>query len=143
METSTQICSRPSTLWNNDWKLVNNMRSQTRGRAQRGEDTWHPPPHGYLKLNVDAAFPNQRHVTALGMCLRGEAGQVIMARTCWFPIRHGVKEGEALGLLEALNWAHHLQLHNVIFEMDSKSVVHSLHSNSTDITELRSIFRGV
>lgn len=39
------------------------------------------------------------------MCLRGEAGDVILARSSWTTARMDVREGEAMGILQALQWA--------------------------------------
>lgn len=57
------------------------------------------------------------------VCLRDDTAIVRMARTSWHPIRLEVKEGEALGLFEAIQWAISLNLSNVNFEVDSKVVV--------------------
>lgn len=44
---------------------------------------------------------------------------------------------EVLDLLKALEWAHELQLKDTIFELDSKIVIDSFHTNKADVTELR------
>lgn len=46
-----------------------------------------------------------------------------------------VHDGEALGLLQGLQWVHEMNLANVIFELDAKVIVDSVHSNSNDFLE--------
>jgi ribonuclease HI len=50
-----------------------------------------------------------------------------------------VRIGEALGLLSALKWVHELNLGQVDFELDSKLVVDSLHSNKHEASEFSDI----
>lgn len=88
---------------------------------------------------MDAAFPEGARITGLGMCLRDDTGAVRMARTCWHPIKLEVKEGEALGLFEAIQWTISLNLSNVIFEVDSKVVVDNVKSNVLDAIEFGTI----
>lgn len=90
-------------------------------------------------MNVDVAFPSEIQAIAFGMCIRDEHGRVVHARTSWVPMRLDIKEGEAMGLLEAINWALQLNLHNVIFELDGKIVVDSLKAHTVDISEYGSV----
>lgn len=75
----------------------------------------------------------------IGMCLRDENGCFCLAKTCWISPILNVDEGEAYGLLTAINWILELQLENVIFELDSKRVVDSFGSRMRDFTNFGSI----
>lgn len=61
--------------------------------------TWTLPLPGFVKINMDSAFPPQLQSAKLGMCLRKETGNVILVRTIWLPYKMEVCEGEAMGLL--------------------------------------------
>ena len=57
-----------------------------------------------LKCNVDTTFFNHARMCGFGMCLQDDKGFFVMARM-W--TMHGVlavKEGEVLGLLDAMRW---------------------------------------
>ncbi|XVE53306.1 hypothetical protein DITRI_Ditri02bG0193500 [Diplodiscus trichospermus] len=45
------------------------------------------------------------------------------------------KEGEALGLLEAITWIRELEYNQVIFELDAKTIVEAVKANTEDVTE--------
>lgn len=73
------------------------------------------------------------------MCLHDENGTVLISRTSWVPSRLDVKEGEAMGLLDAIHWVVSLNLQQVIFELDAKSVVDNVQAPHTDRTKFGSI----
>lgn len=92
--------SRNNCLWNNvkdnsdrfapvlellgsweNWKAANNNRMGQPHGTNQDVETWVPPPHGHLKISVDAAFPNEARVTGLGMCLWDSTGNVLGSRT--------------------------------------------------------------
>lgn len=79
------------------------------------------------------------------MCLVGEDGDVIQARTSWTKARLDVREGEAVGILQAqaIQWALGLGLQQVTIELDVKVVVDSIHPNSCDFSEFGSIISSV
>jgi hypothetical protein len=53
-----------------------------------------------------------------------------------------VELGEAQWLLHAFKWVHDLQLENVDFELDAKTVVMKFHSKNDDISELEDIIKN-
>lgn len=58
-----------------------------------------------------------------------DQGYFVIARTEWMSPICSVNEGEALGLLAAIDWVTDLQLENVDFVLDSKAVVDSFLSS--------------
>lgn len=72
------------------------------------------PPFGRLKCNCDAAFCSDENLT--------------------------VQEGEAMGLLTAIQWAIDLDLENASFELDCKLVVDHIETNKEDISEFGTIY---
>lgn len=68
------------------------------------------------------------------MCIRNSNGRFIKAQTtCSAPVLR-VFEGEATGLLAAMQWVISLELGNVIFEVDSKMVLDSIKGNRANIS---------
>lgn len=65
-----------------------------------------------------ALFFHNNTVVGLGICFRDSNGHFMLARTASFPASLTVQEGEALGLLEALNLAHALGFQKAEFESD-------------------------
>jgi ribonuclease HI len=62
-----------------------------------------------------------------------------LARTeCFTPLLE-VDTGEALGLLTALRWVKDLQLWNMDFEVDSKTVVDSIYGKQMGVSDFNAI----
>lgn len=93
--------------------------------------TWSHPPFGCYKCNVDASFFKDSGVTGFGLCIRDDQGTSVFARTAWVPHLLPISLGEAMGLLQALEWV----VDNVCFEIDCKVVVDSLLTINPDISE--------
>ncbi|GAU39132.1 hypothetical protein TSUD_23110 [Trifolium subterraneum] len=68
----------------------------------------------------------------IGVCIRDDQGQFVLAKTKWYSPILDVDTGEALGLLSALKWVKDLHLNNVVFELDSKRVVDKFNNNMID-----------
>ncbi|XP_058774294.1 uncharacterized protein LOC131648560 [Vicia villosa] len=96
---------------------------------------WSPPPVGWLKCNVDAAFNNNNGTTNRGWCVRNHFGNFIYAGTAWDPGTLLVFEAEALALKEAILGAISSNLEFVIFESDSQIVTQAVHSNKKGNSE--------
>ncbi|XP_073119899.1 uncharacterized protein [Henckelia pumila] len=100
---------------------------------------WHKPDKTFLNYNVDAAFFKEEHKIGIGCLVRDEEGKVLICRT---KVMHGVadvKEGEAMGLLEAILWVQSLGWKKVCFEIDAKGVVEAVTSSHYDVYEFSSI----
>jgi hypothetical protein len=116
------------------WADVRSMQHHVAG-VQPGVDInrWKKPLPGRFKCNIDASFTGDK--VGIGVCLRDDSGAFVSAKTEWFSPKCDVHVGEALGLLSALKWVHELNLGPVDFESDSKIVVDSFLSPSSDVTE--------
>ncbi|CAN1280891.1 hypothetical protein LINPERPRIM_LOCUS17550 [Linum perenne] len=102
---------------------------------------WHPPPHGQLKINVDAAVFSSNGRTGAGMCIRDHRGAV-----CGFRMVHRrglppAREVEVWAMFEAIKWAEELGLREVILETDAKEVVDRLQGDEVDDTEFGTCLR--
>lgn len=123
-----------------DWNLAKLVKEQTATRpTSTNQRNISAPRRECHIINVDASFPSGQLTTGIGMCLRDETGRFQLGRTCWMHGRVLVKEGEALGLLLAMQWAQSLNIHDVRFELDAKCVVDSINSHTLDLSEFGSI----
>ncbi|XP_058775964.1 uncharacterized protein LOC131650261 [Vicia villosa] len=93
---------------------------------------WSPPPFGWLKCNVDAAFNQRLGTTNRGWCISNDQGNFVAAGTAWDECTFSVLEAEALALKEAIQVASTLYHVPVIFESDSQQVVNAIGSNLGD-----------
>jgi len=75
-------------------------------------------------------------MVGIGICIRDDQGEFVMAKTdCFYPLSD-VDVGEVVGIHTALQWVADLHYHHVDFVLDSKSVVESFNSNLVDSSEL-------
>lgn len=93
-----------------------------------------PAPRRY-KCNIDASFSSSLNKVRLGMCLRDEEGNFMVAKTTWFSSLCIVNAGEAMSFYTALYWVANLHFDNVDFVLDSKKVVDSFRTCINDATE--------
>jgi ribonuclease HI len=113
---------------------INTSAAQS-GHRRNDVIKWQKPRRGRMKCNVDASFSASRNRFGIGMCIRDDEGQFVLAKTMWFTLMCSVDEGEALGLYHAMRWISDLQLSNVDFEVDSKRVADYFNRGNGDITE--------
>jgi ribonuclease HI len=97
--------------------------------------SWHQPPHGYYKCNVDASFYNLTASTGWGWVLRDAHGGFKLAGSNIVPTTFSVIEGEAMALMEAMEEVIHRGFPYVIFESDSKLVVDAIYSRQSGVSE--------
>lgn len=124
-----------------DWNLSKGIRSRRGDHARFSNDNpaRSKPPLGFAVLNMDAAFAVTESAIGWGLCLRGDEGNLIYARTCWIPVKLDVKEGEAQGLLQVFFWANSLNLDKVIFELDAQIGMNSINAQTSDCTKFGAI----
>lgn len=71
----------------------------------------------------------------LGMCIRNDVKEFVLAKTDWFAPLCDIDLGEAVGLHTALQWVSNLQFDNVDFALDSKRVVDCINCDVDGISE--------
>ncbi|XP_024640526.1 uncharacterized protein [Medicago truncatula] len=108
-ETNSQVVARATTLLD-EWKAAQCIRRE--GGAPRAvnqpepirQETirWQKPARGRYKCNIDASFSSSLNRVGLGMCIRDDAGEYVLARIDWFYPLCDVVIGEAVGLHTAL-----------------------------------------
>ena len=82
-----------------------------------------------MKCNVDAAIFKHQGCYGVGMCLGGDRGEFIKAKTVWYKGLPQPKEAEARGLKEAIKWLGTMRFSRVSIELDCKQVVDDISSN--------------
>ena len=100
---------------------------------------WYPPLVHYLKCNVDSAFFTDLKLVGFGMCIRDETGRYVKGRTRTLHGTMAVREGEVLGLVDALRWVRSIGYQRAIFEVDAKCILDSLKDGRSNRSEYGSI----
>jgi len=80
-------------------------------------------PPGYLKCNIGAAFSMYHIRVGMRIYLRDEFDLFVGDKTTWLQSVMEVRLGEAIALLKALEWIKELGFQDVIFSLDSKTIV--------------------
>ncbi|MCH81405.1 cytochrome P450 [Trifolium medium] len=125
-----------------EWQSAQAEHKERNNRQQQpAEVSWTKPSPGRYKCNIDASFSPGLNRVGLGTCIRDDQGSFVLAKTEWFSPICEVDMGEAQGLLRAFKWVRDLQLDNVDFELDAKTVVMKVLSKNDDISELGEVIK--
>ncbi|KAL0004229.1 hypothetical protein SO802_011790 [Lithocarpus litseifolius] len=84
---------------------------------------WRPPEQGYFKVNFDAAVFKPLNLAGIEVVIRDWRGETVVALSMPIALASTVAELEALACRRAVLLAAEKDLHNVIFEGDSASVI--------------------
>jgi len=127
VETTQQVSERAEAFLNS-WKSVQRIKTNNHVNTVHHDATrWTKPALGRFKCNVDATFSNSLNRVGLGACIRDADGNFVAGRTSFLSPLHDVEMGEALGLLQAMQWAKELNMVSMDFETDSKIVADSIY----------------
>jgi ribonuclease HI len=122
-----------------DWQSPHRVRTGELIQPIEIVHRWKKPINGRVKCNIDASFSSTLNKVGIGMCIRNDYGEFILAKYDQFDPICDVRSGETLGLLLALKWVHELNLGPVDFELDSKIVMDNFHSKKHDVSEFGEI----
>ncbi|PNX88832.1 cytochrome p450, partial [Trifolium pratense] len=111
---------------------VESYSSTTRLMASK----WEKPAQMRYKCNIDASFSTQLNRIGIGMCIRDDQGRFVLAKTIRKSPIYNVDIDEAVGVLHAIRQIQELQLGNVDFVMDAKTVVDQFHNKGIVLTEV-------
>ncbi|XP_070665213.1 uncharacterized protein [Malus domestica] len=96
---------------------------------------WTKPHPGFLKVNVDGAWSDQRKLGGVGIVICNELGAFVAARSLRFGFVFSALHVEALAAREGLSlMTERGLLHSIIIESDSLQIVRSLLGNSSDMS---------
>nr|GMD88427.1 uncharacterized protein LOC109155154 [Ipomoea batatas] len=110
------------------WSTVQQINRSP--NLQPSQMKWTKPPHGWLKLNVDAAINKELKTIGLGFILRNDNGRFVAAREQMWQGLYNAKEAEAIAVREALSWIKELNIDYVQVETDALLVIQGLQKNS-------------
>lgn len=95
-------------------------------RSQEGGMIWQKSAPGWVTCNVDAAVYKQRNLSSFGCLFRNEQGMFQARYGGQFVGINDPKIAEALAFREALSWVKRREISNVLFELDSLTVVQAM-----------------
>lgn len=87
---------------------------------------WHPPRHGYLKVNTDGAFNGVQCTGGSSSVIRDYEGWFIAAETRWYNNLPDVLTIEALATRDGLQLAIRQGCNEVILESDNLTLVNMM-----------------
>ncbi|XP_024630813.1 uncharacterized protein [Medicago truncatula] len=130
VETSQQISERAEAFLNS-WKSAQKIQPRIQvPSVQHESPCWTKPVLGRFKCNVDAAFSNSLNRMGFAACIRDAEGNFVAGRTTFLSPLLDVEMGEAIGLLQAMQWAKELNMVSMDFETDSKIVADSVYKGN-------------
>ncbi|KAF5471637.1 hypothetical protein F2P56_008414 [Juglans regia] len=104
---------------------------------------WKPPPPGFLKLNVDGAMFADVGKSGIGVVLRDEAGQVVMAATKKEDFVDEPATIELLAVLRGLQFFLSLGIPNLVVESDCLVVVQELQDSQESLSSNGNLIQDV
>ncbi|MED6158155.1 hypothetical protein PIB30_030212 [Stylosanthes scabra] len=125
------------------WLTRNSKKSQIINQIRKvgRRVTWHPPPRGWIKSNVDAFFSAASCKGSIAATFRDEDGKLLTAITSIgdFP---SALAAEASALSEAMSLAVNLNV-EIIQAIKSNSLVAEIDAYIEDIRDLMSIINDI
>ena len=106
------------------------------------EVCWKKPSAGVYKINADGAIVDDGRRLSIGVVIRDFRGDVVAVICRVLPRNFSVKEIEALAVKAGILLAKELDLHQIIVESDSLSVIQSIFSKDFR-GEIGHIFLGI
>ena len=92
---------------------------------------WKAPPHGFFKINVDAAASSDGRNSSIREVIRDNHGFPLVALCLLLPMPYSVEVTEALALQQGVRLAIEMNLSHTIFESDALCLVQALNSVET------------
>ncbi|CAN1781873.1 hypothetical protein LINPERHAP1_LOCUS15589 [Linum perenne] len=90
-----------------EWEVARGVADRHHGRGEERSwecESWHVPPVGKLKCNIDASFRRDEQKWGCGMAIRDHDGGLVVFRMFWQVGCPAVQEGEGIALLKTLEW---------------------------------------
>ncbi|KAL3839388.1 hypothetical protein ACJIZ3_023979 [Penstemon smallii] len=105
--------------------------------------SWTPPPNGFCKINMDAAFSTNGEAVGIGLLARNSAGACIGWSTKTFRLPLNPESAEALGALSAIEFGLAHGWENLIIEGDCLAVIHGIRNTSSSLCALGPIYDDI
>jgi ribonuclease HI len=104
---------------------------------------WKPPPPGWIKVNVDAAWDTSTKRGGTGVIIRSDTGSVCLSAWEHLPECSSALEAELLACLHGLKQLGKLPYGPAILETDSALVLRSIMEHSADLSDCWTITREI
>ncbi|XP_015962288.1 uncharacterized protein LOC107486249 [Arachis duranensis] len=104
-------------------------KHSTSMRRSGSRVTWRPPPAGWIKCNVDAAFVETRSAGTTAAVYRDPNGSFLTGINSTI-VANSPLAAEALAVREALILSRNFQMEKVIIESDNQTLVQALKSHA-------------
>ncbi|XP_057249939.1 uncharacterized protein LOC130591058 [Beta vulgaris subsp. vulgaris] len=104
--------------------------------------TWCPPPHGIVKLNVDASLSVEGWI-GLGVVARGSTGQVLFAATRRIKAFWAPEVAEAKAIALGLKLGKRYGLQEIIVESDCQVVINRLSKSALFLSDLDLVLHDI
>ncbi|XP_048503165.1 uncharacterized protein LOC125498893 [Beta vulgaris subsp. vulgaris] len=104
--------------------------------------TWCPPPHGIVKLNVDASLSVEGWI-GLGVVARDSTGQVLFAATRRIKAFWAPEVAEAKAIALGLKLGKRYGLQEIIVESDCQVVIHRLSKSALFLSDLDLVLHDI
>ncbi|XP_074347583.1 uncharacterized protein LOC141686447 [Apium graveolens] len=87
-----------------DWKRSQLEKQSCKPVVNSNPRSWSPPPHGWVKINIDAKNFEANESVGLSSIIRNEAGQFIRARAQRISAKMQPREAEAVHNADDVSW---------------------------------------
>ncbi|XP_042972177.1 uncharacterized protein LOC122304128 [Carya illinoinensis] len=103
-------------------------------RSNLMQKTWKKPTRGIVKVNWDASLDQRKKRTGVGIIVRDEEGEALVAVCDQRQHVQNPTVTEGYALWKAMELCNELNIQKVIFEGDAKAVILAVLSNEEDLS---------
>ncbi|KAF5471762.1 hypothetical protein F2P56_008532, partial [Juglans regia] len=120
-------------------------KAALRSNEEGGSRTlrWEKPRKGFVKANWDAAVERKQRKVGIGVVIRDEDGELLVAVEGQKFNTNQPAEAEAQALWKAMVICRDLRLEKVIFEGDAHVIVKAVNNASEDYSVYGSLIEGI
>ncbi|XP_030943489.1 uncharacterized protein LOC115968280 [Quercus lobata] len=128
-------CQLPNQTWNFAKRYLQDYKDATSSSGQDKtcvSNSWHPPPAGVFKINVDGATSENGRNSSVGVIIRDSKGIIVAACANYLSGQFSAFETETLAVECGILLAQEMGLAQIIIESDALSVIQSIAANEFD-----------
>ncbi|XP_042965938.1 uncharacterized protein LOC122299618 [Carya illinoinensis] len=144
--TSHALWSCPAAIdvWAESLKVTQKWKSEeTDLRSERRNVRWSRPREQAVKANWDAAVDKKEGKVGIGVVIRDEEGEVLVATGEQMNYMTDAAIAESFALRKALEVCRDLNFNNVWFEGDAQNIVNAVNTETEDMSRYGSVIEDV
>ena len=125
----------PNQIWNFAKRYLQDYKEATSFSGQDktcDSNSWHPPPAGVFKINVDGATSENGRNSSVGVIIRDSKGIIVAACANYLSGQFLALETEILAVECGILLAQDMGLAQTIIETDALSVIQSIAASEFD-----------